>query len=175
MSETTPTSVAPLRLATVARRSGSLVYEALLLTAILFVAGFFALPLITPGHAGAATTLAVPDLPARTALSCLLFAVLAWYFVASWSLGRRTLPMKTWRMRLVTREGAPVPPKMALLRYLSAWLGPLLALVGFGLLRPLGFGGHAIWLIAFGFLWAFVDPERQFLHDRLAGTRIIVE
>jgi uncharacterized RDD family membrane protein YckC len=27
--------------------------------------------------------------------------------------------------------------------------------------------------VAFNFLWAFVDPERQFLHDRIAGTRIV--
>ncbi len=175
MPEPTAASAAAPRPATLARRFGSLVYEALLLTAIVFVAGFFALPLVTPGNADASATLAVPDLPARAALFCLLFAVLAWYFVASWSLGRRTLPMKTWRMRLLTRDGAPVPPKTALLRYLAAWIGPLLALAGFGLLQPLGLGAHAIWLIAFGFLWAFVDPERQFLHDRLAGTRIVVE
>ncbi len=25
-----------------------------------------------------------------------------------------------------------------------------------------------------GFLWAFVDRDRQFLHDRLAGTRIVM-
>lgn len=174
MPEPTAATAAVPRPATLARRLGSLVYEALLLTAILFVAGFFALPLITPGHAVTTTELAVPDLPARVVLFCLLFAVLAWYFVASWSMGRRTLPMKTWRMRLLTHDGAPVPPKTALLRFLAVWIGPLLALAGFGLLHPFGLGAHAIWLIAFGFLWVFVDPERQFLHDRLAGTRLVM-
>ena len=27
--------------------------------------------------------------------------------------------------------------------------------------------------LAINFLWAGVDPERQFLHDRIAGTRIL--
>jgi hypothetical protein len=27
--------------------------------------------------------------------------------------------------------------------------------------------------VAFNFLWAFVDRDRQFLHDRIAATRIV--
>jgi len=32
-----------------------------------------------------------------------------------------------------------------------------------------------LWLVVagFNFLWAAVDPDRQFLHDRIAGTRIV--
>ncbi|HNL22615.1 MAG TPA: RDD family protein, partial [Rhodocyclaceae bacterium] len=30
-------------------------------------------------------------------------------------------------------------------------------------------------LLGAGFLWALVDSERQFLHDRIAGTRIVLE
>ena len=33
----------------------------------------------------------------------------------------------------------------------------------------------AAWLLVVNFLWAFVDPERQFLHDRIAGTRIVTD
>jgi uncharacterized RDD family membrane protein YckC len=149
------------------------VYECLLLVAIVFVATFVLLPLITPGHAGEPAGLTVPPLPQRVALFCLLFAVVAAYFVWSWSDGRRTLPMKTWRLRIVLADGGAVPARTALLRYLAAWIGPALALAAYIVLHRFGSGAHAVWLIAFGLLWAFIDPERQFLHDRIAGTRIV--
>ncbi|MEP7329208.1 MAG: RDD family protein [Betaproteobacteria bacterium] len=162
-----------LPLAGRARRFAALAYEALLLTAVIFIAAFVALPLITPGRAGAAEMLVIPGLPQRVALFCLLFSVLAWYSVASWSRGRRTLPMKTWRLRMVMANGMPVSRKAALLRYLATWIGPVLALAAFALLHTVGLGAQAVWLVAFNFLWAFVDSDRQFLHDRIAGTRIV--
>jgi uncharacterized RDD family membrane protein YckC len=56
-------------------------------------------------------------------------------------------------MRIVRRDGGPVEIGRAALRYALAWIS-LLALGA-------------------GFLWAWFDPDRQFLHDRLAGTRIV--
>jgi uncharacterized RDD family membrane protein YckC len=61
--------------------------------------------------------------------------------------------MKTWRLRLVDSGGALPSTRQAVARY-------LLAVLGLGLLGA-------------GFLWALVDPQRQFLHDRLVGTRIV--
>jgi uncharacterized RDD family membrane protein YckC len=164
-----------LPLAGLARRAAAVAYELLLLVAVIFIAGFLLLPLVTPGHAGSAQELIVPPLPQRVALFCLLFAIMAAYFVWSWSDGRRTLPMKTWRLRLTLADGQPVPPKAALLRYLAAWIGPVLAIAAYAGLARLGLGAHAAWFVAFNFLWAFVDRERQFLHDRIAGTRLVVD
>jgi uncharacterized RDD family membrane protein YckC len=72
--------------------------------------------------------------------------VLASYFLWCWLRGGQTLAMKAWRLRLVD-----VTPKKALLRLLLAAVAV-----------PTGIG----------LLWALFDPERQFLHDRLAGTRL---
>ena len=152
------------------RRFAALAYELLLLTAIVLVTGFAALPLVSPGASG---TLAVPGLPQRVVLFCLEFAVLAAYFTWCWSRGRRTLPMKTWRLAVVRADGTTVPVRTALARYLATWIGPALAVAAYAALRSSGLGAHAAWLVAFNFLWAFVDPARQFLHDRLAGTRIV--
>lgn len=145
----------------------------LLLVAIVFVASFLALPLISPGHSRNVDALTVPALPERVALFCMVFAILAWYFVWSWTGGRRTLPMKTWRLKLVLANGQSLPTKVALLRYLATWIGPALALVAYAVLHRYGYGAHAVWLIALNFLWALIDPERRFLHDRIAGTRIV--
>ena len=61
--------------------------------------------------------------------------------------------MKTWKLRLVSADGGPVSVRRAALRYLLACLS--VALAGAGL------------------VWAAFDRDRQFLHDRLAGTRIV--
>jgi len=120
-----------------------------------------------------ASGLTVPPVPARVALFCTLFSILALYFVFSWTNGRRTLPMKTWRLFLAMPDGRPPTTKVALLRYLTAWIGPALAIIGYGVLREVGHGGWAWSLLPLNFAWALVDADRQFLHDRIAGTRIV--
>ena len=158
--------------ATRKRRFAALLYEGLLVVAIVFATNFALLPFVTPHRAGAVESLSVPALPERLALFWIVFAVLAGYFVWCWSNGRRTLAMKTWRLRLLTADGATVTPRIALLRYLACWIGPALALAAYVALSRVGYGAHAAWLVAFNFLWAFVDRDRLFLHDRVAGTRI---
>jgi uncharacterized RDD family membrane protein YckC len=89
----------------------------------------------------------------RPALRVYVFLVLAAYFLWQWRGGRQTLAMRTWKLRITSRSGgAPTLSQLAL-RYVLAW--PSIALLGIGI------------------LWALVDRDRQFLHDRLAGTRII--
>ena len=162
----------PVPEAPLPRRLAALAYEFLLYAALVLVVGFLTIPLSRPA-APDGSALRVPDLPARVLSFALVFGAGAAYYVASWSGGRRTLPMKTWGLRLVSVGGGAVGPRRALVRYLAAWVGPALALAVFIALRPWGQGAHALWLVAFNFLWAFVDPDRRFLHDRLAGTRIV--
>lgn len=126
------------------RRLAGLCYEILLLSGVLIVALIFPHMLI-----GAFTyRMATPPV-----LWMHFFLVLLVYFVGFWSHGGQTLAMKTWRVRLVARNGQAVRPAQALLRYLLCW--PSVTLGGVGL------------------FWALVDRDRQFLHDRLAGTRLI--
>jgi uncharacterized RDD family membrane protein YckC len=136
-------ALAPATSPGLAKRALSMVYETLLLVAVL-IAG--ALPFLL------LTREADPSL-ARLLLQLYLLALCGVYFIWQWLRGGQTLPMKTWRIRLVTRDGAPLTLRRAVCRY-------LLALAGLALLGA-------------GFLWAFIDRDRQFLHDRLAGTRIV--
>ena len=83
-----------------------------------------------------------------------LVAVLGGYFVFCWRRGGATLAMRTWRLRLVRADGDRPRLGQAWLRYALAWPSIVLGL---------------------GVLWALVDRDRQFLHDRLAGTRIVLD
>ncbi len=84
----------------------------------------------------------------RYALQAFIVVMFAAYFLRCWLQGGQTLAMKAWRIRL---EG--VSPRNALLRFLLALL-----------LVPTGIS----------ILWALFDRDRQFLHDRLAGTRLVL-
>lgn len=164
----TPRPLAPL-----ARRLAALSYEGLVLAAIVIVAGFLALPFsgtVSPGAFG----LRVPGPGGRLAAALVVFAVAGAYYTWSWSGRRQTLPMKTWRIALRRADGAPVGYARAAIRYLAVWIGPAAALAASAALKGTGLGAHAAWLVALNYLWAFVDPDRQFLHDRIAGTRLIM-
>ena len=103
-----------------------------------------------------------------------MFVVLAVYFTWFWQRNGQTLAMQTWRIRLETAAGRPPRWPQALLRYVLAWLWlPPAAAVGhaLGLTRGPFVGALAAGLLIWIAL-AWLDPRRQFLHDRLAGTRL---
>jgi uncharacterized RDD family membrane protein YckC len=153
------------------RRYAALSYEGLLLAAVVLVIGFLTLPAVP---AGSARGLVLPPLPARVLSACLVFGVAGLYFTWSWTGGRRTLPMKTWHLALVRADGRAVDARTAVIRYLGAWIGPVASLAAHAALQPANLGAQAAWLVAIGYLWPIVDPDRQFLHDRIAGTRIVM-
>jgi uncharacterized RDD family membrane protein YckC len=83
----------------------------------------------------------------RHALQAFIVVVCAAYFLRCWLYGGQTLAMKAWRIRLVD-----VTPGKALLRFVYATIFVPTSL---------------------SVLWVFLDKDRQFLHDRLAGTRLV--
>ena len=159
----------------IGRRLLALLYEGLLLVALLLVAGFALAPFVSPSGSATSHTLGIPTIAARVGAFAALFLLGAIFYGWSWSEGRRTLPMKTWHLSIVTRDGASVPRRTALVRYVAWWIGPALGLVAYALLKPHGLGPLAAPLFLLDYLAAFVDPERQFLHDRVAGTRVVAD
>jgi len=120
-----------------------MVYESLLLCGVVFFAA-----LVFLGVSGGAASGWL-----RHAFQFYLFLVIGLYFVGSWRRAGQTLAMKTWGLRLAGADGARVTTRQALVRYVCAW--PCLACG------------------AIGILYAIFDRDRQFLHDRLAGTRVV--
>ncbi|MGE5089054.1 MAG: RDD family protein, partial [Candidatus Levyibacteriota bacterium] len=162
----------PLPTARLARRVGALAYEALLLVAMAFGVGFALLPLMSPVGSGS-RELVVPQTFARVLMGCALVGGAALYYGWCWSRGRRTLPQKTWRLRLVDHDGRALTWRRALLRYAAAWIGPAMALAAYAALHPSGHARSALAFVLVNYCWALFDRDGQFLHDRLAGTRVV--
>lgn len=131
-------------LAGIRRRLASMFYESLLLLGVLST-----LVLVPNLIIGVIWQVAMPG----WAVWLNVAAAAGLYFVYLWHRSGQTLAMQTWKLKLVRADGTPPILNQLLLRYALAW--PSLLLCGAGL------------------IWAFFDRDRQFMHDRLAGTRII--
>ncbi|MBB5407901.1 putative RDD family membrane protein YckC [Paraburkholderia sp. RAU6.4a] len=150
---------------TVRRRLAALLYEAVILFGVVFVAGYL-FSTLTQQRNGLAH---------HNLLAGWIGLVVGVYFVWFWTHGGQTLPMKTWRLRVVGADGAPVSVGRAIARYVFAWLWflPPLALhplLGLRVPQTLVIAG--VWFVVWAASGRF-DPQRQFLHDRLAGTRVV--
>ncbi len=122
------------------RRLAALVYDTLLLFAVLFAATVPAV-IVTGGEAVG------PNHPAFTAY---LLAVSYLYFGWCWTRSGQTLGMRAWRMRVRTREGEPLGWGRSLVRFTAAMV--------------------SIGAAGIGLLWVAFDRERLSLHDRLSAT-----
>jgi uncharacterized RDD family membrane protein YckC len=85
--------------------------------------------------------------------SLYLFLILFLFYGWFWTHGGQTLGMKAWKLRVCMPDGGAISWNKAFLRFLAACLS-------WGLLGA-------------GYLWALFDPDKQTLHDRLSGTRLI--
>lgn len=146
------------------RRMACWVYEGMLLFAVVFTAGYLFSALSQTRHA----------LDNRNPIQAFLFVVLGIYFTWLWSKGQ-TLAMKTWKIRVVDAQGKPLTQQRAMLRYVLSYLWFLPPLV---LAWLLGVTGPEVYVLLIGwvFIWALLSrfhPQRQYLHDAWAGTRLV--
>ncbi|MFL6657843.1 MAG: RDD family protein [Massilia sp.] len=149
------------------RRLICLIYDALLIIAVgLLADAVFLIPLHRVGGRVA------EQLPKMAA-----FLVIAAYLIHSWAGSGFTLAMKTWRIKLVKVGHARVPFRNAALRFLLGWCWVLPGALLYYVVGKHTLGVACESLLAGAVLWsltAFLDKDRQFLHDKLAGTRLIL-
>ena len=160
-----PESVEPST-PTVRRRLAALMYEGVLLFGVVFLAGYL-FSTLTQQRNG---------LTHHNWLAAWVGLVVGVYFVWFWTHGGQTLPMKTWRLRVVgARDGGRVSVLRAVLRYVLAWLWflpPLAVHPLFGLTVPQTLIVAVVWFVLYAAVGR-VGGSRQFLHDRMAGTEVI--
>lgn len=160
--------------ASLKRRLAALMYEALLIGAISALAGMIAgVVAMLLNQSG----LSILSSPVVTLL--LLFA---WwlYFKANWHKKGQTLPMQVWKIGLVNAHTSSQPALPQLrMRFIWACVFlvfiPMLAYAGLhhNGIAPKTAAGAALlwWILPWGF--ALLNPDRQFLYDYLAGTRLV--
>lgn len=142
-----------------------MVYEAMLLFGVIFTADMIFDVWTQSRHA----------LTLRHAREAWLFAILGIYFVFFWCRSGQTLAMKTWNIKLIDGERQKLPVIKAVVRYCLAWMWfiPGLAIAYQFELK----GWLAIVAVTANiFLWALtykLDKDGQFLHDKLAKTRLV--
>ncbi|MHB1677483.1 MAG: RDD family protein [Sulfuriferula sp.] len=101
--------ITQLPTASLTRRFGAMLYEALLLLALLFIADYLFISLTHNAQ--------TPLL--KTVLQLYLLSVVMIYFSWFWTRGQ-SLAMKTWHIRIVTVSGKKLKPHQALIRFLLA-------------------------------------------------------
>ncbi len=126
------------------RRAAALLYDSLLLLAVLFLATAIALPF----NAGKAFS------PDQILYPIYLLTVSFVFFGWFWTHGGQTLGLRSWKMKLVGTDRLAVGWKQAALRFVCAILSWL--------------------CLGIGFFWIIVDPKRRSWHDRLSKTRLII-
>ena len=132
-----------------ARRFAAMLYDGLLLAALLMVVTACFLP-FTGGEA--VTWRQFPLLAVLHRLACIL-AIVA-YCGLPWTQRGQTLGMTTWRLRVQRDDG-----------YLLTW-GDVVQRLAASLLS---------WMPAgLGWWWALFDRERRTWHDTLSRTRVVV-
>lgn len=152
---------------TLRRRMACFAYEGLVLFGVALI----------PGAAGALAF----QLTGRTyafqqgiGLQLLSFVVYGAYFTFFWSMRGQTLPMQTWRIRVVRADGSLLSRGQALVRYLACWIwiAPGFALAwinGWPVRQTLA--AITAWIVLYALL-ARLQPQRQFWHDVLCGNRL---
>ncbi|MCU7904803.1 MAG: RDD family protein [Candidatus Thiodiazotropha sp. (ex Epidulcina cf. delphinae)] len=126
------------------RRLAAMLYDGLLLVALLFVA-----------TAAITLPLGNPDGINLLFFQFFIFEIIPLlFFTCFWIWGGQTLGMRAWRLKLVREGGYPVGWNDALKRHLAA----LFSLLCLGL----------------GFVWVLIDPKKLAWHDRFSKTRLVI-
>ena len=146
------TDSAPRQSPFLLRRLAAMVYDTLLVAALIFVVMFIVLPvysLLTGSH----DSESVVQLDREIVWLVFLFTPML-FFCVFWLKNGQTLSMQAWRIKLVDFSGAPPGARQVILRCIGAGLSAAC----FGL----------------GYLWCLVDRNGRYWHDYLSGTELIL-
>jgi uncharacterized RDD family membrane protein YckC len=131
------------------RRLGALLYDSLLLLALLMLGTACFLP-FTRGEA--ITFEAFPVLAVLHKLAVVLLTI--GFYGVFWTRRGQTLGMASWRLRVEREDGE-----------LLNWRDTV---------RRIGAGVLSLLPLGLGWLWIIADRDRRAWHDRLSATRVVV-
>jgi len=132
-----------------------IIYDLLLLTALLFTVGVMVAGIMTFAlNDGNAITedhnfYFASQLIILIILLCTSFLFFSWF----WMHGGQTLGMKTWRVQLISMDGTQIDWRKSAIRF----IGAIISWLVFGL----------------GFFWSLFDKDKRTWHDMLSATKLI--
>ena len=148
------------------RRFASMMYEAVLLFAVVFLSDYLFDTLTQSTH----------GLMLRSTRQIWLFLAIGVYFLLCWTRSGQTLPMKAWHIRLIAVDGTVPSFGRLVIRFVLMWALPLLGAATVWAISKLTGWPSALALIVVApftvFIPTWFSPQQQFLHDLLAGTRL---
>ncbi len=120
-----------------------LLYELLTIVAVIFVST--GLFVMIAGDAGHGVK--------RLLLQLFLWLVVGAYYIRCWIKTGQTLAMQAWKLKLVDEGHQLLTMRQAVARYLLATV--------------------SMAFFVAGFLWAVIDKNNEFLHDRLLRFKVV--
>lgn len=126
------------------RRLASMLYDSLIVIALLM----FATAIILPLNQGKAFD------SGNVWLQVYLACVVLGFFLLFWRKGGQTLGMRAWKIKLITTTGKNPGYAQLVIRAVTGAVG--IALMGLGV------------------LWSLIDRDKLAVHDRLSNTRLIL-
>ena len=130
--------------ASMGRRVGAMIYDALVAMGILFIAAL-PLPILDAFAPGEWWTILLK----RIYLAGTIF----FYLGGFWVHGGQTVGMRAWKIKLIRSDGAPVRWKDALFRFAAATV--------------------SIASLGIGFFWALTNEQKKAWHDSWSNTQLI--
>ena len=159
----------PLPPAGLLRRLGALTYDALLLMAVIVIAGFIALP-FTGGEAPS------PGNPFyQTYIFILCYVFFAWF----WTRGGQTLGMRAWRLRVQNEDGSAISWSQSLLRFMAGVAAWILFGIGIYFIKsePMSVryiqGIAALVVFTLSSLWILIDKNKRAWYDHFSSCKVV--
>lgn len=138
----------PLAHPTLPRRLAAMIYDTLLVIALIAVVNAIALGMVVKLSAGQQEVLPPLLVQSLTALSFVVF------YTVFWIKSGQTLGMQAWRIKLVNFDGSTPTVARSVLRCFGATAS--LACLGLG------------------FLWCLFDRNDRYWHDYISGTELVL-
>lgn len=136
------------------RRLAALLYDAFLVFSIWMVMGFVLQFIVGPDT----SQLVDGRVQTDPVLDVIVFIAevgsAAGFYIWFWMRTGQTLGMIAWRIKAVSRTGGLMSLQQGVLRWVLAW--------------------PAFFVLGAGYLWRYMDPNGDALHDKYSGTRVVL-
>lgn len=136
------------------RRMAALLYDMFLVAAIWMSLGFVIQLAFGPGTSELVEGEVRTDPLLSRIMLIMMVVTAAAFYTGFWHRTGQTLGMIAWRIRALGTDNRPIPIRRGLIRFCLAW--------------------PAFWLFGLGYLWKYVDPQGDTIHERLSGSKTVL-